>query len=184
MIKAQKEDFAYLAALVARSFEDYPLYNYFFANKVAQRAYYLVMYEFLSHPESVYTNEDKSVAVLFVKEGDKKAKPDGAFVSKLIRHAGARGLARSVRFLITSKKAAKKAQQSGNKLIFLAVEKEKRGHGIATAILDEIRREYDFYLDTHKHENVTFYKNRGAELVSAVTLTEKVTHYVMHFSKK
>lgn len=173
-------------AAIAEAFADYPLYRYFF-DSADQRRYLCKVRRFVAfavrcYPQSLYT-DGRGVWLLYVRKGDKTVFPGVGTAWRALVAASGMPLLRAVRFFGLAARAERAGKPQGGHLVLLATEGGSRGKGYASKVLDALRAQEAFYLETHSPTNVAIYLHKGGRLLSATPFGKNLTHSLIAFEK-
>lgn len=180
------EEQSQASAAIAEAFADYPLYRYFF-DSADQRRYLCKVRRFVEfavrcYPQSLYT-DGRGVWLLYVRKGDKTVFPGVGTAWRALVAASGMPLLRAVRFFGLAARAERAGKPQGGHLVLLATEGGSRGKGYASKVLDALRAQGAFYLETHSPTNVAIYLHKGGRLLSATPFGKNLTHSLIAFEK-
>lgn len=172
-------------AAIAEAFSAYPIYHYLFGKDcktLPQKIKTFIEVSVKSYPQCVYT-DGCGVWLVYVRKGDKAVFPGVGAVLRAIGATGVGALGRAIRFFKVAMRAEREAKPQGDHLLLLAADREHRGKGYASKVLDALRAQGAFYLETHRPTNVAIYLHKGGRLLSATPIGKNLTHNLIAFEK-
>lgn len=172
-------------AAIAEAFSAYPIYHYLFGKDcktLPQKIKTFIEVSVKSYPQCVYT-DGCGIWLVYVRKGEKAVFPGVGSVLRAVGATGIGALGRAIRFFRTAMRAEREAKPQGDHLLLLAADREHRGKGYASKVLDALRAQEAFYLETHSPTNVAIYLHKGGRLLSATPIGKNLTHNLIAFEK-